>query len=183
MSERARERDAPRRRADTRSAKAGRSARSQIASWRSDRSACFDEEGQVGGVEALIFGVLVFVLGSLAIANAWGVLDAKVAVIDAAREAARAYVQTPAGSDPYAAARQAAGDSLAASGRDVSRMQLSISGSLARCARVAAQVSYRVPLVSVPLIGGIGNGIVASATRSELVDPFRNGLPGEGDCD
>ena len=37
------------------------------------------EDGQVGGIEALVFGLLVLVLGTLVVANAWGVIDAKVA--------------------------------------------------------------------------------------------------------
>ena len=42
----------------------------------------------------LPFGVLIFVVGSLLIANAWAVVDAKLATTAAAREAARAYVES-----------------------------------------------------------------------------------------
>ncbi len=37
------------------------------------------DAGQVGGFEAIPFGVLVFVLGALLITNAWAVIDAKLA--------------------------------------------------------------------------------------------------------
>lgn len=141
-----------------------------------------DESGQVGGIEALFFGVLIFVLGTLAVASAWGVVDAKQAVQSAAFEATRAFVEAPAGSDPYAAASAAARSSFAATGRDAARLQVNMSGTLARCSRVVATVSYRVPLVSVPLIGGFGSGITDSARHSELVDPYRSGLPGQADC-
>jgi hypothetical protein len=47
------------------------------------------EEGQVGGLEAIVLGVLVFVFGTLAVANAWAVIDAKLVVDDAAAQAAR----------------------------------------------------------------------------------------------
>jgi hypothetical protein len=141
-----------------------------------------DESGQVAGLEALAFGVLVFVLGILMVANAWGVIQAKAAVTAAAHEAARAFVQAPAGSDPFIAARDAALGSIEASGRDPSRTKVLTAGSLARCTRIVAQVSYRVPLLPIPLIGGYGNGITATARQSELVDPYRNGIGGEASC-
>ena len=52
-----------------------------------------DERGQAGGVEALPFGLLIFVVGALLVASAWVVVDAKLAVVSAAREAARTYVE------------------------------------------------------------------------------------------
>jgi len=55
------------------------------------------EAGQVGGLEAIAFGMLVLVLGVLIIGNSWGVIDAKGAASDAAREAARTFATAPAG--------------------------------------------------------------------------------------
>ena len=52
-----------------------------------------DEAGQAGGLEGIAFGLLIFVLGTLLIANAWAVVDTKLAVTAAAREAARAFVE------------------------------------------------------------------------------------------
>jgi phenylalanyl-tRNA synthetase beta chain len=43
--------------------------------------------GQVAGIEALPFGVLIFVVGALLITNLWAVIDTKIAVDAAAREA------------------------------------------------------------------------------------------------
>lgn len=135
----------------------------------------------MGGIEALFFGLLVLVLGTLVVASAWGVIDAKVAASGAAREAARAFEQTPAGSDPGAMARAAAVRAIAAQGRDPSRMTLSVSGDLTRCSRVLAEVRYRVPLIVVPLLGNLGSGFTVAARHSELVDRYRTGLArGEG---
>ena len=139
------------------------------------------EAGQLGGLEALVFGVLVFVLGTIAIANAWGVLDAKGAATSAAVNAARAYVQDVT-ADPLVAARSAAAQTISDSGRSPSRMELSISGAPARCASVTAEVRYRVPLVSLPVLGGLGSGFTVRATHTELADPYRSGLPGEAPC-
>src|SRR5919202_3284931 len=71
-----------------------------------------DEAGQLAGGEALPFGVLVFVFGVLLIANAWAVVDAKLAVSAAAREATRAYVEAPPGGDAMAAADAAAREAV-----------------------------------------------------------------------
>ena len=103
-------------------------------------------------MEALAFGLLIFVLGTLAIANAWGVIDAKMAAAGAAREAVRAFVEAPDASQAAALANSAAADAISAEGRNPARMELAMSGTFARCSRVIATVTYRVPLVSVPLL-------------------------------
>ena len=55
------------------------------------------DAGMVGGIEALPFGLLVFVVGALLVANAWAVVDAKFAVDAAARQATRSYVEAEVG--------------------------------------------------------------------------------------
>ena len=45
-------------------------------------------------MEVLPFGFLMFVSVTLLLANAWAVIDAKLAVSAAAREAVRAYVES-----------------------------------------------------------------------------------------
>ena len=141
-----------------------------------------EEDGQVGGIEALFFGLLVLVLGTLVVANAWGVIDAKVAAAGAAREATKAFVQAPAGSDPATIARAAAAQAMQGQGRDAARMTLLVSGDLTRCSRVVAEVRYRVPLIVVPMLGNLGSGFTAAARHSELVGPYRTGLPGTASC-
>jgi hypothetical protein len=145
---------------------------------------CQEERGAVGGVEGLAFGVLIFVVGTLLVANAWAVIDAKVAAASAAREAARAYVEAPSESAGLTDATAAAATALQAHGRDPARMELHHEGGtpFARCTRVTFEVRYPVPAVALPWIGGLGDGLVAAARHSELVDPLRSGVPGEADC-
>ena len=141
------------------------------------------EGGQVGGVEALAFGILVFVVGALLVANVWGVIDAKLATTAAVREAARAYVEAPGPGVADLAADRAARDAVAGHGRDATRAEVErISGTFRRCGRVTLQVSYPVPAIALPWIGGWGHGFTARSRHSELVDPYRSGLPGEADC-
>ena len=141
------------------------------------------EQGQVGGIEALAFGVLVFVMGTLLVANAWGVVDAKLAAASAAREAARSYVEAASAADAAGAAQAAARRAVEGHGRSWDRTTLALSGAaFARCEPVTATVTYRVPLVSVPLLGQHGSGFTVSARHREVVDPYRSGLDDEARC-
>jgi hypothetical protein len=141
-----------------------------------------EETGAVGGFEAIPFGVLIFVLGTLLVANAWALIDAKFAVAAAAREAARAFVEADPTTDPVADARTAAAAALAAYGRDPRRMRLDSTGEFARCKRVSMTVTYPVPVVVLPGLTPLGRGLEASSTYSEIVDPLRSGLEGEATC-
>lgn len=145
----------------------------------------FDEAGQVAGIEAVPFGVLVFVVAVLFIANAWAVVDAKMAVSSAAREATRAYVEAPPGSDPLAQAEGAAQEAMRGAGRDPARARVTpVEGGFNRCRQVKFEVAYPVPAISLPWIGGFGRGFTATARHTEVVDPFRSGVPLAGDrCD
>jgi hypothetical protein len=59
-----------------------------------------DEQGFVGGFEGLLFGFLIFLVGTLIVAHAWAVVDTKFAVVEAAKQAARTYVEAPSGAGP-----------------------------------------------------------------------------------
>jgi hypothetical protein len=145
-----------------------------------------DDTGQMGGIEALPFCVLIFVAGSLLIANAWAVVDVKFATTAAAREAARTYVEAPDGTVAGAVARDAARSVVAGHGRDPDRAEIEIRhdshGTFARCARITARVRYPVPALALPFIGGYGEAFEVMSAHSEVVDPFRDGLPAEGGC-
>jgi hypothetical protein len=142
-----------------------------------------DEQGFVGGFEGLLFGLLLFVVGTLLVSNAWAVVDTKSAADDAARQAARTYVEAPSASVALPAARQAATAALAGFGRDPSRASVSvISGAFGRCQRITIGVSYPAPLLVLPWLGRVGSAEQVRADHSELVDPYRSGLPGAAAC-
>lgn len=140
-----------------------------------------DERGVVGGLEALPFGVLVFVVGTLLVVNAWGVVDAKITVAGAAREAVRAYVEAPAGTDAERLARTAGNEAMDAMGRTAREPLITLAGDLQRCNRVTATVAYRIPALRLPWVGGLGS-FTARSTASEVVDPLRSGVAGEATC-
>ena len=138
------------------------------------------ETGQVGGVEALAFGTLLFVFGTLAVANAWGVIDAKMAAAAAAREGARAYVESTAADTADGDAERAGRDAMAAHGRDGSSLRITVvEGSFTRCERVVVEARYELRLVGIPAVGSTARTVSVAARHSEIVDPFRSGVAGD----
>ena len=127
--------------------------------------------------------MLVFVVGGLLLGNAWAVVDAKLAVDAAAREAGRAYVESPDPSTAAARADDAARGAVRGAGRDPTRLVLRRSGSGGlRCSIVVHRATYRLPTVSLPFVGGWGRGITVDGSHRDVVDPFASGLAGDGDC-
>lgn len=141
-----------------------------------------DERGQLGGLEAIPFGFLVLVVGALLAASAWAVVDTKLAVVSAAREAARTFVEAESAAAAVEAGTAAAEEAMANHGR---RGPVEVAfhqpDGFERCALVTAEVRYQVPAVPLPWVGGLGTTTV-SARHSERVDPFRDGIPGEAEC-
>ena len=141
-----------------------------------------DDRGFTGGLAGLLFGFLIFLLGSFLVAYAWAVVQTKAAVVDASRQAARTYVEAPTAVDAYVSARQAAFTSLDNRGRDPTRARVYlISGGFGRCERITIAVSYPAPLIALPLIHLIG-GSTVTGRHSEIVDPYRSGVPGNARC-
>jgi hypothetical protein len=153
------------------------------------------DRGQVGGIEVLPFGLLVFVVGTLLVANAWAVIDAKLAVDAAAREAVRHFVEAdvPAAGDfgnAEAAAQRAGYEALASHGREVVRSTVELTSlespggeaGFTRCARATFTARYDVPVLRLPWIGGFGSGLDVTGRHSEVIDPYRDGVPGSAEA-
>lgn len=144
-----------------------------------------EESGFVGGFAGLLFGLAIFVIGTLLAAYAWSVVETKAATSAAAREAARSYVQAPDSAIGMDAARQAALAALSGRVANPDRASVSLtSGVFGRCQRITIAVTYPVPALQLPLVKTIGplGGQLVRAEHSELVDPYRNGLPGTAAC-
>jgi hypothetical protein len=153
------------------------------AEGRTGRPEACAEAGFVGGFEGLLFGLLLFVVGTLFVTHAWAVLDTKAAADAAARQAVRTYVEAPAPSVAASAAGRAAAAVLAGYGRNPAHGDVRLaSGTFGRCQRVTIVVSYPVPLLILPWLGRIGSAESVRAKHSELVDPYRGGLPGTSAC-
>jgi Flp pilus assembly protein TadG len=134
-------------------------------------------------VEVLPFGVLIFVVGVLLVVNLWSIVDAKLAATSAAREAARAYVEAEDGARAEGDAIAAADAAIASRGKNAGRTAIAVtSGGFTRCARVTFEVTYVVPTLTLPFVGGFGDGVRVRARHGEIVDPYRNGPEGEAAC-
>lgn len=137
------------------------------------------EDGQDGmaGLEVLPFGVLIFVMGSLVALNAWAVIDARLAASSAAREAARAYVESPSEPIGRQAALEAAREAVAAYRRDPDDLELRLpqEEEFGRCHRVTFTATLEAPTVRIPLGQGWGRSQV-TVSHVEIVDPLRGGL-------
>lgn len=134
----------------------------------------------VAGLEALAFGVLVLVFGTLMVLHGWAVVDARFATSAAAREAVRAVVLAPAeaSSDQLEAlARAAAGQAFTAHGYTAEPVLVEAELRRDRCAIVAVTVEVEVRATAVPGIGPAASYPVRSR-HAEVVDPFRAGLGG-----
>ncbi len=156
------------------------------ASWREDARRLpppLADAGFVGGFEGLLFGLLIFVVGTLLAIHAWAVVDTKAATEAAARQAARTYVEAASPAAAASEADQAAAAALAGYGRSGARARVQLtSGSFGRCHRITIEVSYPAPVLMLPWIGRVGTAEWVRADHSELVDPFRSGLPGTSTC-
>lgn len=143
------------------------------------------EAGFAGGFAGLLFGLAIFVIGTLLAAYAWSVVETKAAVSAAAREAARSYIQAPSSVAGITDARQAAFAALSGRVSDPSKARVDLeSGGFGRCQRISISVAYPAPAIELPLvrhIGPLGGGTV-HAEHSELIDPYRTGLAGSAQC-
>lgn len=167
-----------------------------------------DQDGLSAGAEALVFGVLVFVIGSLIALNGWAVLDADLAVDAAAREATRTIVEaggaprttmvgTAADGEVVGPVRDVAVATMVGHGKDPAHLpdpegfavrlvddpwaHGSAAGPV-RCAPVTVHVSYPVQGIRLPVVGGWQTPIRVVGEHTEIVDPFRTGLEGTADC-
>lgn len=134
-------------------------------------------------MEAVIIGTLVFVFSTLLVVNAWAVIDAKLAVQAATREATRAFVEAPDTATAMTVANAAARRAIAGHGRDPDRLTLvAPDAAVRRCAVVSITGEYPVRLTPLRLVGRAGGTLTVSATHSERVDAYRGGLAGPASC-
>jgi hypothetical protein len=143
------------------------------------RRSC-NQAGFVAGAESLIFGTLVFVLGTIVVMNAWSALDARFATSAAAREAVRAVVVAPPDADLSEVAWTAAAAALAGHGRDPGDLEVTWLGPTpgpeqVRCGEVRFRVETTVPVLAIPRWGS-GAGFQVSAVHAELIEPYRAGV-------
>jgi len=142
-----------------------------------------DERGQIGGVEALSFGVLILVLGVLGLASAWAVVDTKVAAASAAREASRSFVESDGSATAWAVAARRGREAFAGHGRDPAAIDLPRpDDTFGRCGPVTVTATTTVELPKLPGIRAAARRVQVRASHTEVVDPYRAGVRRGGSC-
>jgi hypothetical protein len=140
------------------------------------------EGGAVGGVEILPLAAVIFLAGMLVVANLWALIEARLSVVSAAREAVRTYVEAPDHDSGWAGAEVAAVRVMGPRSAEPGRFDLELAeddpGRFSRCSRIVVRARYRVPALTVPWLGGLGQGVEVTGTATEVVDPYRDGLAG-----
>jgi hypothetical protein len=144
-----------------------------------------DDAGQIGGWEVIPFGILIFVVGTLLLINVWAVVDTRLAVGEAAREGAQAFVHESSEQSARNEARRAALGSLRGHGVASATATVDpvrVTPRFERCARVTVTVHATVAAIVLPYIGGFGHAFTVTGTQHDLMDPFRSDLPAESAC-
>jgi len=153
---------------------------------RTEQRRATGDSGQVAGIEVLPFGILMFIVGMLLVANAWGVVDAQLATTTAAREGVRAYVESPTSAESRDRAVSAAAAAIVGYGRSPFSTKVDIETvggrGWQRCSLAMVTVHHEVPLLVLPYIGGFGHAFDVVSRQSEVVDPYRDGVDGEATC-
>lgn len=136
--------------------------------------------GFAGGYEALPFGVLIFVMGTLMIANAWALIDLRMAAAAGAREAARAYVEGGGDSGQAVGIGTRAFDDQRSGDGGGPAVSIVIEGEFVRCGRIVATATVSSPVLDLGIIPAFGSTEI-TVQHSEIVDPFRAGIGTEGE--
>lgn len=129
------------------------------------------ERGVVAGGEALLFGVLILLGGTLLMVDVWGLIDTRAALDAAAREYLRSYTEQPDRDAAAHAGERAARDVLHARGRSSADLQIEPPDPAAfgPCGLAEVRVSVRTPDTALPFLDDLAGSTVTVRHR-ELID-------------
>lgn len=131
------------------------------------------ERGAAAVEMVLVAPVLIVLLAT--VVGAGRIVSTKSAVLDVAREAARAASEAPDQASAIAIGQQRADEVAAELGLDPSRLQLTqIPGSFDRGASYIVAVQYRVQLGDLPGMGFLPGSFLISARHDELIDRYKS---------
>lgn len=131
------------------------------------------EEGTAAVEFVLVAPALILLLAG--VIGAGRVVSTKSAILDVAREAARAASDAPDASTAKAIAVERAREVAAGLGLDPGRLVIEQNpGSFDRGAPYTVRVSYRVELSDLPALGFLPGSFVVSARHAELTDRYRS---------
>ena len=137
------------------------------------------ERGAVAGVEVLALGVLVLVTMTLVLSAAWGVVDSRAAMDDAAREYLRTYTEQRDAGTAATAAESAARRLLAERGTPLRTLRIAAPDPtwFGPCANAHVELRATLPQLRLPFVHRFGTTEVV-AVADELVDAHKEVLRG-----
>ncbi len=142
-------------------------------------SASTTERGTVAGLDALLFGTLILVAGTVLIVNLWSVVETRTALDAATREYLRTYTASADGPTAAVRADAAARTVLEQRGTPLRSLQID-PPEVARfgpCEPSRVQLNATVPAVRLPFLDDLGATVV-SVSATELIPPHRELAPG-----
>lgn len=145
-----------------------------------------DDRGQVAGIEAVPFGIAVFVGLTLVIVNGWAQINARGVADSMAREYLRAYTQSTSSAAAHAAGDRAVARVVAAHQLGATRVSVDAPTVFAPCDKAEVTVALEIPAVRIPFIGTLGSAEVRAVQR-DRIDAYRilegGGTLAGSDCD
>ena len=144
-----------------------------------NRSRSYSERGAVAGLEVLALGILVLVTMVLVLSAAWGVVDSRAALDDAAREYLRTYTEQADATTAATAAESAARQLLAQRGTPLRTLRVAApdASRFGPCATAHVELRATVPQLRLPFGHRFGASDVV-AVAEELVDAHKEVLRG-----
>jgi hypothetical protein len=139
-----------------------------------------NERGAVAGLEVLALGILVLVTMVLVLSAAWGVVDSRAALDDAAREYLRTYTEQPDAAAAATAAGSAARQLLVQRGTPLRSLRVVApdASQFGPCATARVELHATVPQLRLPFGHRFGATDVV-AVAEELVDAHKEVLRGQ----
>ncbi len=133
------------------------------------------ERGFVAGAEALAVGTLILVAGSILTANAWAVIDTRMALESAAREYLRTYTESTdpisASQDAHAAMRRVLADRPGL--LEGLELEPPSGSGFGPCAPASVSMRASVPTIHIPLLDASWGRHTVGVSAAELIDAHR----------
>lgn len=137
------------------------------------------QRGAVAGLDALMFGTLILLAGTLAVIHLWSIVETRTALDTAAREYLRSYTAARSGPDAVEAGGRAVDEVLRQRRTPLHDLRVRPPDPLlfGPCESATVHLSARISGVRLPFLADIGSTTV-EVTATELVPAHRELLAG-----
>jgi hypothetical protein len=135
------------------------------------------DEGEIGGLDAVILGLVVLVLFPLVAADLWGLIEARLVATEASQAGVASLIGTTDTQNRLDRARSAVVAVLEAAAVPDNQATVALSGPAVRCAAERVQVTIRVHLIRVPLLFSSAPSESVTASTTGFMPAYGAYLP------